>query len=325
MKEIKQKRKITLEPVKDISIENQSFSSMAAQMCDAGGFSSKKVGLGVNILAEFLPKKDCLRFLSLPAALMATGTRGVILHLVKNKMVDVIVTTCGFLDHDVARTLKHYYIGDFMMDDRELGKGGINRLGSILVPNECYGEAIEDAIMPFLQELYGKGHRAVSTKEFCAKLGEHLGKSGKREESVLYWAHRNGIPIFLPAPMDGSVGSQVWMFNQKHRDFTFDILQDERDLSDLVFRAKGMGALIIGGGVSKHHVIWWSQFNGGLDYAVYITTAVEYDGSLSGAQTREAISWGKLKQEAKHVTIEGEATVLLPFIIAAVAERLKNK
>src|SRR3990167_6452847 len=65
MKEIKQKRKITLEPVKDISIENQSFSSMAAQMCDAGGFSSKKVGLGVNILAEFLPKKDCLRFLSL--------------------------------------------------------------------------------------------------------------------------------------------------------------------------------------------------------------------------------------------------------------------
>jgi len=80
---------------------------------------------------------------------------------------------------------------------------------------------------------------------------------------------------------------------------------------------------MIGGGISKHHTIWWAQFNKGLEYAVYITTAVEYDGSLSGAQTREAISWGKLKEKAKHITIEGEATVLLPLMIAAVFERLK--
>ncbi len=316
---------MVLEPVKDISIENQTFDSMARQMLESGGFSAKKVGLGVDILAEIFQKKGCLRFLSMPAAPMSTGMRGVIRHLVKNKMVDVVITTCGFLDHDVARTLKDYYAGDFMMDDAELLKEGINRLGSVLVPNECYGEVIEEAIMPLLKELYGGGHRAISTRDFCNKLGEHLGKSPKREESVLYWAHKNNIPLFLPAPMDGSVGSQVWMFNQKQRDFTFDILADERELSDLVFSAKSMAALMIGGGVSKHHVIWWSQFNGGLDYAVYITTAVEYDGSLSGAQTREAISWGKLKEEAKHVTIEGEATVLLPFMIAAVVERLNKK
>ena len=89
-------------------------------------------------------------------------------------------------------------------------------------------------------------------------------------------------------------------------------------------KQKATAALIIGGGVSKHHVIWWSQFNGGLDYAVYISTAVEYDGSLSGAQTREAISWNKLKENAKHVTIEGDATLILPFMVAAVEEKIKG-
>jgi len=79
---------------------------------------------------------------------------------------------------------------------------------------------------------------------------------------------------------------------------------------------KRTDTLIIGGGISKHHVIWHSQFRGGLDYAVYISTAVEYDGSLSGARTREAISWGKIKEKARHITIEEDATVALPIIAA---------
>jgi deoxyhypusine synthase len=52
---------------------------------------------------------------------------------------------------------------------------------------------------------------------------------------------------------------------------------------------------------------------------------VEYDGSLSGAQTREAISWGKIKEKADNVTIEGDATVLLPLMISALFERLFPK
>jgi len=50
---------------------------------------------------------------------------------------------------------------------------------------------------------------------------------------------------------------------------------------------------VIGGGISKHHVIL-GPVQRSLDYAVYLTTAQEYDGSLSGARTREAISWGRL-------------------------------
>ena len=86
-----------------------------------------------------------------------------------------------------------------------------------------------------------------------------------------------------------------------------------------------MGALIVGGGISKHHLIWWSQFRGGLDSAVYITSSPEWDGSLSGARIREGISWGKLKEKAKYVTIEGDATVLLPLMAASLINRIGDK
>ena len=74
---------------------------------------------------------------------------------------------------------------------------------------------------------------------------------------------------------------------------------------------------MLGGGISKHHTIWWNQFRGGMDYAVQITTAPESDGSLSAARTKEAISWGKITEKAKHVSIEGDATVLLPLLVNA--------
>jgi len=138
----------------------------------------------------------------------------------------------------------------------------------------------------------------------------------------VWWAWKNKIPIIVPAPTDGSVGYQVWQFAQNH-DFKIDLMADETFLSDKVWNAKKSGALIIGGGTSKHHVIWWNQFKeGGLDYAVYISTAVEWDGSLSGAQPREAVSWGKIGKDAKFVNIEGDATVLLPIVYAALNERL---
>ena len=112
------------------------------------------------------------------------------------------------------------------------------------------------------------------------------------------------------------------MYYQMHRKLRIDLFADEQMLSEMTDEAKNTGAIIIGGGISKHHVIWWNQFRGGLDYAIYLTTAQEYDGSLSGAQIREAVSWGKVKANAKKMTVEGDATINLPLIMAAVEDRL---
>lgn len=304
--------------VEDIKIsKDMRVNNLVAQMEKSGGFTAKKVGVGVNILEKMFKEKDCVKFLSFPACIIATGCRGVIKELVKRKMVDVVITTSGTLDHDIARAWKNYYHGDFSADDISLHKHGVNRLGNVLIPNENYGIILEKKMQPVLKEMY-KNKKEYSTKEIIWEFGKRI----KNENSIIYWCYKNKIPMFVPGITDGAFGSNLWMFWQTHKDFKIDLFRDEHELSDIVFTAKKTGALMIGGGISKHHTIWWNQFRNGLDYAVYITTAVEYDGSLSGARIREGISWGKVKEKAKEITIEGDSTVLLPLMIGAVMDRL---
>ena len=308
-------------PIKDFQIKNKmSSNEIIKQMYESGGFTAKKVAIGVDIIEKMIKEKNCVKFLSFPACICATGTRGVIKELIKRKLFDVVITTAGTLDHDLARVWKDYYHGSFNVDDKELHKQKINRLGNIFIPNECYGKILEEKMQPILAELY-KIKQKWSTKDIVWEFGKYLEKEKNSENSIIYWAWKNKIPVFIPGITDGAFGSQIWMYYQEHRDFTIDLLKDEQDLSDIIFDAKKTGALIVGGGISKHHTIWWNQYRGGLDYTVYITTAVEYDGSLSGAQTREAISWGKIKEKADNITIEGDATVLIPIIISALFDR----
>ena len=51
---------------------------------------------------------------------------------------------------------------------------------------------------------------------------------------------------------------------------------------------------------------------------------LEFDGSLSGALVREAISWGKVTQQARQATLHAEVTTILPFIYAALVSKLKK-
>jgi deoxyhypusine synthase len=312
-------------PIRDIQLKKgMNSNELIKELYGSGGFTAKKVAIGVDILEKMVKEKECVRFLSFPACICATGTRGVIKELLKRKLFDVVITTAGTLDHDLARIWRNYYHGSFIVDDKELHKKGINRLGNIFIPNECYGKILEEKIQPVLVKL-GKAKQKWSTKELIWEFGKQLEKEKNHEDSIIYWAWKNKINIYVPGITDGAFGSQIWMYYQDHRDFTIDLLKDEQEISDIIFVAKKSGALIIGGGISKHHVIWWNQFKDGLDHAVYITTAAEYDGSLSGAQTREAISWGKLKEKADNVTIDGDATVLLPLMINALFERLLPK
>lgn len=306
--------------VTDIRLEEcGSLWDLTEQMYASGGFTAKKIGEAVRILEKMI-NDGAYVFLSFPADIISTGARGIIRDLVKRKLVSAIITTCGTLDHDLARSWKPYYHGDFLLDDASLRKRKINRLGNILIPDSSYGIILENKLMPFLRKMYDGGERKMATYELTDRLGEYVGS----EESILYWAHRNSIPVFVPGITDGSVGSQLWMFWQEHKDFQIDMLKDEHRLSDIVFSVKKAGALMIGGGISKHHTIWWNQFRGGLDYVVYLTTAQEFDGSLSGAPVREAISWGKVKSAARHITVEGDATVTLPLIIGSLFTRLRR-
>ncbi len=305
-------------PVKDIEINlNSSIEMIFQELSQSGGFESVNLSDGLDILESMISDKKCLKFVSFVGAIISTGLRGIIRDMMKKKWFNVGITTCGALDHDIARHYSSYAEGSFTMDDKELADQHIHRLGNVLVPMDNYGPLIENKMQQFLEEEYSKGVREMSTTEICKMIGSHMGES-----SFLYWAYKNNIDIVVPGIMDGAVGSQIWIFTQKHSDFRLNITKDADLLSGLIFKAERSGALMIGGGISKHHTLWWNQYREGLDYALYITTAQEFDGSLSGALVREAISWGKVTQNARQTTLHAEATTILPFIYAALISKL---
>jgi deoxyhypusine synthase len=308
------------EAVEDYSLSKRiSVNELVLQMEKAWGFTAGKLAVGVKILENMIRDTRCVKFLSFTGNLVATGARGALKELVKRKLVDVIVTTCGTLDHDIARSWKNYYKGSFVMNDAKLREEGVNRLGNVLVPNESYGVIIEEKMQDLLQGLCEEGIREVSSSQLCREIGKRI----CNESSILHWAAKNEVPVYVPGITDGAVGYQAWLFSQDH-DFKLNLLKDSGGLSDIVFSAKKTGALLIGGGISKHHTLWWNQFKDGLDYAVYVSTAVEWDGSLSGARPREAVSWGKISEKAVKTMIEGDASLILPIMVSALVERLEG-
>tara|TARA_B000000460_G_scaffold190740_1_gene137835 strand:+ start:326 stop:1264 length:939 start_codon:yes stop_codon:yes gene_type:complete len=306
-------------PVQDISITRESsLEKIFEQMSKSGGFESRNLADGLDALTIMIKDNDCQKFLSFVGAIISTGLRGIIKDMIKNRWFDVVITTCGALDHDIARHFSNYNEGSFSLDDVTLAEENIHRLGNVLVPRDSYGPLIEEKMQLFLEEEYNNGIREMSTEDICKMIGMHLG-----EDSFLYWAAKNDIKVIVPGIVDGAVGSQIWMFTQKHADFKLNITKDADTLSGIVFKAKKSGALMLGGGISKHHTLWWNQYRDGLDFAVYITTAQEFDGSLSGALVREAISWGKVTQKARQTTIHAEITTVLPFLYSALLSKLK--
>lgn len=306
-----------MKKVEDFKItKSRDSEKILEQMAQQGGFQGNKLAKAVDVLEKMIKDEKSLNFLSFPASLVATGIRGVFKEMIKRRWFNLVITTCGTLDHDLARSWGAYYQGSFKLKDEEVKKKGYSRLGSILVPDEVYADLVEEKVQAFLREIY-REKKELATYELVWELGKRM----ETEDSIIYWATKNEIPVVVPGITDGMVGYQLWMFSQD-KNFKIDVLRDEQLLNDRIWEAERSGALIVGGGISKHHTIWWNQFKGGLDYVVYLTTAIELNGSLSGATPREAVSWGKIKEKAEKVFIWGEATSILPLMVSALARRI---
>lgn len=283
------------------------------------GFMAGHVYRASRLLAEMLSDQDTTRILAFTGNIVSTGLRGIIAQLIREGWFHAVISTCGAVDHDIARGTGHkYYKGDWFYDDTMLFTMGVHRLGNVLIPVENYGLAVEKFTRTLLEELV-----KVKKKWSVSELLYEAGKRIRDENSILRAASEKAVPVFVPGIYDGAFGSQV-VFNHNALGLELDLLSDEKKIIELVVSARKLGALVVGGGISKHHTIWWAQLKNGLDYAIYITTAVEYDGSLSGAHPREAISWGKLKPVAKHVVVHGDATVILPLVVVGAMCTLKG-
>lgn len=302
-----------MEKIKDIKLEQKnSANDLVKQMANTG-FQATHLSQAVDLIEKMKKEKTTI-FLGFTANMMASGLRGIIKELCEKKFVDAIVTTAGSIDHDIIKSQTPYLKGAFDSDDIELHQKGINRIGNIFVETKGF-EKLEEKMQAWLKEINEK-EKIVSPSRLTGFIGQKLPK-----ESFLHWCTKNKIPVFCPGITDGAIGLQMHFFKQENKDFVVDVTKDMKELADIVLEANKTSAIILGGGITKHHIIGANIIRDGLDYAVYISTAPEFDGSLSGAQTREAKSWGKIKEQGKNIQVNCDTTIALPIIIAALKER----
>lgn len=283
------------------------------------GFQGVELNKASNVVIK-MKKEGAKIFLAFTSNMVTSGLRGFFTQLIKLKVPYAIVTTVGSIEEDIMKANgEKFIIGKFNSDDVSLYEKGINRVGNLFIPNESYIK-FEDLINPILINLYNKKSRwAVS------EMLKEIGLTLKDEDSILYQAAKNNVPIYCPAITDGAFGFHLFLFQQKHKDFIVDVVQDFGNIILSINQDDKKGLISLGGSVSKHHAILAALLNGGLDYAVYMTTASSKSGSMSGATTEEAKSWGKIKDNSDAATVIGDVSITFPLMMIKVLEVLNRE
>ncbi len=259
-------------------------------------------------------------FLTFTSNMVTSGLRGFFAQLCKLKIPNILVTTSGAIEEDIMKSFgEDFEVSNFYVDDTALHERGENRVGNLIIRSESYMK-FEDKMNGYLTKVYQKKQR-LPVSELLYEIGLLI----EDKNSILYQAAKNDIPIYCPGIADSSFGFQLFMFQQKNPDFIVDTIKDmERIVTDLSFDDK-KGLISLGGSISKHYAVFAALLSGGFDYAVYMTTSHASSGSMSGATTQEAKSWGKLKDDAEAATVNGDVCITFPLMMISVLDKMKRE
>jgi deoxyhypusine synthase len=299
------------------------------------GIGAASVHEAVDVTHEMLADDDCTVFCSLAGAMVPTGMRAVVADLIRDGHVDALVTTGANLTHDAIEAIggKHHHGHEGQEGktrrehDEQLRDEEVDRIYNVYLPQEHFAlfeSHLREEVFPPLD-----AEGTVSIQRLTAELGRANAVVNDREgveedAGVAAAAYEADVPVYCPAVQDSILGLQAWMYSQT-ADFTLDALADMTPLTDLAYEADTAGCLLVGGGVPKNFTLQTMLVTpGAYDYAVQITMDAEATGGLSGASLDEARSWGKLEKDARNVTVQGDATVYLPLLVAAVREKLES-
>jgi deoxyhypusine synthase len=309
-----------MKEVKHFNPKKQTVNELAKQFKNCA-FNARRVGEAVDIIEEMIKDKKCVKFLGLSGAMVPAGMRKIIVGMIKNKWVDIIVSTGANITHDIACSFGEKYIQCDVakVDDLDLRKKGFDRIYDVISPTKTMA-TMEKNIQRILKEIKGGEY---STFELMAEIGKRIDDKG----SIVRNAYEKNVKIIIPAFVDSILGIQVWMYSQDHN-LKVNSMKDLDYLVNLNFDlkrdGKNTGALILRGGVPKNFI-----FQSVLvadkphRYLVQIATQGPEYGDLTGATLEEAISWGKADEKSKLCTVYCDPTIALPIIFSALVERLK--
>ncbi|XP_076900923.1 uncharacterized protein LOC143555221 [Bidens hawaiensis] len=298
----------------------------------------------------------CKIFLGFTSNIISSGVRDIIRYLAEHRMVDVIVTTTGGIEEDLIKCFANTYRGDFSLPGADLRSKGLNRIGNMVIPNDNYCKfqnwvlPILDQMLEEQKKMFEEQQKLFEDKKQFdtqhvfwtpSKVIERLGKEIKNESSYLYWASKNKIPVYCPGLTDGSLGDMLYYhpFHYRNRQESQDPGSKDGPLKNVLSHYPGLvadveqdimamngeavhatprktGMIILGGGLPKHHICNANLMRNGVDYAVFINTAQEFDASDSGAHPDEAVSWGKISASAKSVKLSTWILLIVMLLIS---------
>lgn len=317
------KQEFLKETIQHIDIKKYDVVPMVEAMNEMA-FQARNLARGAKIFRMMQEEKECTVFLTLAGSLISSGLKLLIVDLIKNNMVDAIVSTgANIVDQDFFEALgfKHYK-GTQWVDDQELRNLMIDRIYDTFIDEEDL-RICDDTIAQICNSIEP---RVYSSREFIIEMGKFLETNEKyapyREDSIVYQAYKKGVPIFCPAFSDCSAGFGLvhhqWHNPDKH--VAIDSAKDFLEVTKVKLYSKSSGLFMIGGGVPKNFiqdtVVACDILEKESDmhkYAVQITVADERDGALSGSTLKEACSWGKVDTVYEQM-IFSEATIAMPLI-----------
>ncbi|MFH1200232.1 MAG: deoxyhypusine synthase [Candidatus Micrarchaeota archaeon] len=316
--------------VKSIEVGKKSVSDLLYAMQETG-FQGKKLAQAAQVWQQMATDEETTIFMGYAGSMSTTGMHKIVRWLIENRFIDVLVSTGANISEDIFEAMGHaYYQGTHTADDVDLLKNQVNRYYDVYA-DELEYRKMEWLIVDFLETLDEK--KNYSSAEFLYEFGKFQSK--KKIPSITEAAYRAGVPVFSPAMADSSYGIAAYLLaKEKNKHIVVDQMKDFVQLGEIGEKSKSTSVIYIGGGVPKDTIqlvtIMKDLGLGGEKiyphkYAIQITADSPQWGGLSGCTFEEATSWGKIDEKADKAVCYCEATIALPIISHALAERVKEK
>ncbi len=307
--------------VQHINIAETNVCSLVDAMQHTA-FQARNLARAAQIYHQMLEDRECTIILCLAGSLVSAGMKNIITDLIKNRMIDAIVSTgANIVDQDFFEALGFaHYQGSSTLNDNQLRELAIDRIYDTLI-NEDELRVCDNTILEIADSLEPK---AYSSREFIAAMAKYLIQHNKGNDSIVRLAYEHQVPIFVPAFSDCSAGFGLVMHQQQNpeRHVQIDSVKDFRELTQVKIHAGETGLLMMGGGVPKNFaqdiVVAAEMLQEDVSmhkYAIQVTVADERDGALSGSTLKEACSWGKVDTTYEQMVF-CEATIALPLLAA---------
>ena len=324
-----EKKDLLKETVKHIDIKKYNSTEIIDAMRHMS-FTSRDTARATDILMKMCAEKDCTNILTIAGSTSAAGCMQVYVDMVRNKMVDVVVSTgASIIDMDLFEALgfKHY-IGtkENVIPDTKLRELYIDRIYDTFIDEEEL-QACDNSTYELANMLEA---RPYSSREFIYELGKwlHNGRSVKKD-SLIQTCYECGVPIFCPAFSDCSagfgIGKHQWERAKEGKPYlSIDSVCDFIELTKIKMAAPETGLFMVGGGTPKNFAqdtVVCAEILGHEvpmhKYAIQITVADVRDGACSSSTLLEAGSWGKVSEELQQM-VYAEGTTVIPLIASYV-------